>query len=71
MVVNITPAGPAERGGLRIGDVLLTLNGISASGPHALRAFLGADKIGAAVEVRLLRDGVLLTAQLVVAMQPG
>ncbi len=71
MVVNITPGGPAERGGLRVGDVLLTLNGTSASGPQALRAFLGADKIGSPVEVRLLRDGVLQTAQLIVAMQPG
>jgi S1-C subfamily serine protease len=51
--------------------VLLTINGTSASGPHALRAFLGADKIGTAVEVRFLRDAALLTAQLVVAMQPG
>ena len=71
MVVNITTGGPADRGGLRIGDVLLTINGTETSGPHALRAFLGADKIGTTVEVGLLRDGTLLTTHLVVAAQPG
>jgi S1-C subfamily serine protease len=71
MVVNITPGGPADKAGLHIGDVLLALDGYSASGPHALRAFLGAGSIGAKVEVRLLRDGAIQTANLTVAEQPG
>jgi len=71
MVVNITKGGPAELAGMRIGDVLLALNGTSASGPHALRAFLGADRVGTAVEVKLLRDGNLATAHLTVAVQPA
>jgi S1-C subfamily serine protease len=70
MVVRVTSGGPAERAGLRVGDVLLALNGTSASGSHALRAFLGADRIGSTVEVKLLRDGTLLTARLVVVRQP-
>ncbi len=70
MVVRITPGGPADRGGLRIGDVLLAINGTSTSGPHTLRAFLGADRVGSTVEVKLLRDGALLTAPLVVEGQP-
>jgi S1-C subfamily serine protease len=71
MVVNITPGGPADKAGLHIGDVLLALDGYSASGPHALRAFLGAESIGARIEVRLLRDGAIQTAHLTVAEQPG
>jgi len=71
MVVRIFADGPAERGGLRVGDVLLALNGISTSGPHTLRAFLGADRIGSTVEVKLLRDGAVLTTQLEVAMPPA
>lgn len=71
MVVSITKGGPAEMAGIRVGDVLLALNGTSASGPQALRAFLGADRIGAMVEVKLLRDGSLLTTNLTVAIQPG
>ena len=71
MVVSITKGGPAETAGLRVGDVLLALNGTSASGPQAMRAFLGADRVGTTVEVKLLRDGNPVTAHLVVAVQPG
>lgn len=71
MVVSITKGGPADKAGLRIGDVLLALNGTGASGPHALRAFLGSERIGSCVEVRLLRDGNVLLTHVTVAAQPG
>jgi S1-C subfamily serine protease len=71
MVVSITKGGPAELAGLRVGDVLLALNGNSASGPHALRALLGSERIGSTVEVRLLRDGNVLAAHLTIAARPG
>lgn len=71
MVVSVTKGGPAETAGLRVGDVLLALNGTSASGPHALRAFLTPEKIGSTIEIKLLRDGNTLTAHLAVAGQPG
>ncbi|MBS0643947.1 MAG: PDZ domain-containing protein [Proteobacteria bacterium] len=70
MVVSMSPGGPAERAGLRIGDILLTVNGTSTSGNHVLRAFLSPDKIGTAIEVGLLRDGNRLTARMIVAAQP-
>jgi S1-C subfamily serine protease len=71
MVVSITKGGPAELAGLRIGDVLLALDGTSTSGPQALRAFLGGDRVGATVEAKLLRDGNLVMTQLTIAGQPG
>lgn len=67
MVVGITTGGPADQGGLRIGDVLLTVNDVSVSGPNTLRAFLDPEKIGSTVTVQVLRDGSLLKMQLVVA----
>ena len=70
MVVSITKGGPAELAGMRVGDVLLALNGISASGPQSLRAFLGGERIGTSVEVKLLRDGNIVTTHLVVAAHP-
>ena len=69
-VVSVTRGGPADHAGLRSGDVLLSLDGASTSGNHALRAFLAPDKIGSAVEVRLMRDGVVHTTVLTVAAQP-
>lgn len=69
-VVNVMRGGPADDAGLRSGDVLLSIDGVSTSGGHALRAFLAPDKIGADVEVRLLRDGVLHTTIMTIAAQP-
>lgn len=70
MVVSLTKGGPAAMAGMRVGDVLLALNGASASGPQALRGFLGAEQVGTSVEVKLLRDGNMVTTNLTIAPQP-
>jgi S1-C subfamily serine protease len=70
MVVSVTPGGPAEHAGLRLGDVLLAIDGQSVSGPQGLRAFIGADRIGTAIEIRLMREGAPRTVMLRIAPQP-
>jgi S1-C subfamily serine protease len=70
MVVSLAPSGPAELAGLRPGDILLSLDGHSVSGAHALRAFLGPERVGRQVEVRLMREGQLETRHLTIAPQP-
>jgi S1-C subfamily serine protease len=70
MVVNLTPGGPADRAGLRVGDVLLSVNGSMVGGEHGLRNHLAEERIGSEIEVKVLRDGNLVTAHLVVAAQP-
>ena len=50
--------------------MLLAIDGQSVSGQHGLRAFIGADRIGSSVEIRLMRDGAVRSATLVVAPQP-
>jgi len=71
MIVKITPGGPAANGGLRIGDVLLTMNDVSVTGSHSLRGFLDGDKIGCPVKVGVMRNGSMFTTQLIVAEKPG
>jgi S1-C subfamily serine protease len=71
MVMSVTEGGPADKAGLAAGDVLLTLNGNSTSGPNALRALLSGEKVGTLVEVKLLRDGALIATQLTVGSQPA
>lgn len=70
MVINITTGGPADRAGMLVGDVLLSLNGTGVTGQHSLRDFLAEERIGSTVEVRLLRDGALVTTHLMIAQQP-
>jgi S1-C subfamily serine protease len=69
-VVSVSRGGPADRAGLRAGDVLLALDGSSTSGNRALRAFLASERIGNEVEVRLMRDGLIHTTILTIAAQP-
>jgi len=71
MVVSVAPSGPAELAGLRPGDILLSLDGHSVSGAHALRAFLGPERVGRLIEVRLMRDGQVETRNLTIASQPA
>jgi len=70
MVVGVTAGGPAEHAGLRLGDVLLAIDGQSVGGQHGLRAGMGADRIGSPIEIRLLREGAVLSATLIVAEHP-
>jgi S1-C subfamily serine protease len=70
MVVSVTPGGPAEHAGLRLGDVLLAIDGQSVSGPLGLRTFIKADRIGSAIEIRLMREGAVRSVTLRIAPQP-
>jgi S1-C subfamily serine protease len=67
MISSVEPDGPAERAGLAAGDVILGLDGASATGADDLVRALTADKIGREVVVETLRKGerrsVKLTAQ--------
>lgn len=70
MVVGVTPGGPAEHAGLRLGDVLLAIDGESVGGSKGLRGFISAGRIGSPIEIRLLREGAVHTATLKIAPQP-
>ncbi len=70
LVVSVTAGGPAEHAGLRLGDVLLAIDGESVSGPQGLRAFIRPDRIGSVIEIRLLRESAIRTASLRIAPQP-
>ncbi|QEX15593.1 serine protease [Hypericibacter terrae] len=54
---EIEPKGPAELAGLKAGDIILTLDGVPVTGADDLIRLLGADRIGRAVELAVLRHG--------------
>jgi S1-C subfamily serine protease len=70
LVVGVSAGGPADQAGLRVGDVLLSVDGTNTSGQNALRAFLEAGRIGSKVEVRILRDTTIESVWLTIAAQP-
>ena len=56
-ISEIEPDGPAGRGGLAVGDVLLALDGMPVGGVDDLIRLLGAERIERSVEVTVLRAG--------------
>jgi S1-C subfamily serine protease len=70
MVVGLAGGGPAETAGVLPGDIVLDIDGTPAGRPRALSASLGAERIGQAVALRVLRAGAIQTISVTVAARP-
>src|SRR5262245_45383954 len=71
LIVELVPDSPALRGGLLLGDILVTLDGQVVEDGEALQALLGGDRVGRAVTLQVLRGGALLTLEVTVGQRPG
>lgn len=70
LVVAISPGGPADAAGLRVGDVVLKLDGAPTPSVDAVHKLLTRDRIGRTVTLDVLRDGVRLKLNLAVTERP-
>ena len=70
LVVSLESGGPADRGGLLIGDVLLEIDGAAVSDPADVLAHLGRDRIGQPVATRVIRGGQPKTVNVTVGERP-
>ncbi|HEY7295327.1 MAG TPA: S1C family serine protease [Dehalococcoidia bacterium] len=59
LIVGTESGGPAERGGLLVGDILVGLAGAVVKDTDDLQAQLGGERIGQALPVKVLRGGEL------------
>jgi S1-C subfamily serine protease len=66
LVLWLEEAGPAQKGGLLVGDILVAVNGQPVSDPDDLFAALGSDSVGKAIAVDVLRGGRPETVQVTV-----
>jgi S1-C subfamily serine protease len=57
IIVSVQPGGPADKAGLFIGDVLLSLDGKAIEDVGGLIALLDEDRIGADATAKILRAG--------------
>ncbi|HEX2037447.1 MAG TPA: S1C family serine protease [Chloroflexota bacterium] len=57
LVVGVDPGSPAERGGLLLGDVLVTFNGQALGHTDDLLAQLGPERVGQATPAQVIRGG--------------
>ncbi|HET7769967.1 MAG TPA: S1C family serine protease [Chloroflexota bacterium] len=59
LVMGVEAGGPADKAGLMIGDVLVTLAGQPTEDHPALLGLLSADRVGQATPARVIRGGEL------------
>jgi S1-C subfamily serine protease len=71
MVVGLAGGGPAETAGVLPGDIVLDIDGNPAGRPRALTASLGAERIGQAVALRVLRAGAVQAISVTIAARPS
>ena len=59
LVMGVEEGGPADKGGLLLGDVLVTLAGQAVDDHQTLLSLLSPERVGQATPVRVLRGGEL------------
>lgn len=59
MVLNIESAGPAEKGGILVGDIVLDIEGKAVQTIEELQSVLSSDKVGKTLRLRVIRGGEL------------
>jgi S1-C subfamily serine protease len=70
LVAGVSNGGPADQAGLRVGDVVLTLDGEATQSVDAVHKLLTRERIGKRVTLEVLRDGVIVKLTLQVTERP-
>jgi serine protease Do len=71
LVSDVTADSPAERGGLKHGDIITHLNGKEILGGRQLKLAVGDVRPGQTVEATILRDGDEETLDIEIGSRPG
>jgi serine protease Do len=59
LIAAVTPRSPAANAGMRRGDVVLKVDGVSVRSAAQLRNKIGLTPVGATVQLAYVRDGVM------------
>jgi serine protease Do len=70
IVVDTTENSPAEKGGLKRGDVVVEYDGKKISDPFHFKNMVAATKPGKIVQVKIIRNEALLTATVTIGELP-
>jgi S1-C subfamily serine protease len=71
MVMSVVEDGPAAQAGIVAGDIILSVDGISAHRFRKMARHFGSDSIGRKADLRLIRSGKVITVQTTIAERPA
>lgn len=71
MIMSITPDGPAEKAGMQLGDILVSLGSQQISSIEELQDALEGASIGNIVPAVVVRGGEMVRLSLTIAERPG
>jgi len=71
LVGDVTPKGPADKAGLKSGDLLVEFNGKPVTDSRHLKLEVARTHPGQTVPVKILRDGAARTIEVTVKTLPG
>jgi serine protease Do len=70
MVGNVLGGGPADKAGVRAGDVIRRVDGVAIGSRASLMRAIGAKTPGTVVKLDMLRDGLDVSAEVKLATRP-
>jgi S1-C subfamily serine protease len=71
MVLDVEQGGPAEKGGILVGDIVFEIEGKAASSIEDVQSLIGWQKAGKPVVLKLIRGGELKELTLTAGERPG
>lgn len=70
LVAKVLPDSPADEGGLKAGDVILSFDGVAVNKASDLPPLVGRTKVGSEVSVLVMRNGKEMERQLTIRVLP-
>jgi S1-C subfamily serine protease len=70
IVMDVYPGGPADKAGIVIGDIFISLAGHAVTRLEDIQSVLAGDTIGKTLPMKFVRGGVIQEGSIVVAERP-
>ena len=71
LVGNVMPGSPAERGGLKTGDIVQEFNGTRIANVHQLQREVAQSPVGSPAQVKVLREKKTVALTILLGEQPA
>jgi len=70
LVARVLPDSPAEKAGIKVGDIIVAFNGEEVMSSSALPPMVGSTRVGEKIETRIIREGKSITIDVEIGELP-